>query len=133
VAKKTMIETLSLQDLEKKGYKQRQGNHNAWYLGNSKWPTHEIRHGQEALLGRSFEIRDIKGDRVMVIGHDGEEYYIPMHLIKTKIPKRKTMKTIFRDEVVRYHGYGFKFPCSMSNMGREEAVELAKWILKVAK
>jgi hypothetical protein len=83
--KRTMIiETLSLNDLEKKGYKQRQDG-SGWYLGNSKWPTHKISPNQEALLDRSFEISDIKGEKVMVVGHDGDEYFIPMHLIISKI------------------------------------------------
>lgn len=126
------IETLSMQDLEEKGYKQRYDG-TGWYLGNSKFPTHRINKSQEALLGRRFKIEGLKGELILVEGHGGNSYYIPPHLIKTQITKMRPAKIIFRDEVVTYHGYGFEFPCAMRSMGEQEAIRMARWVLKVTK
>lgn len=126
------VETVSIEDLGRKGYKQRQDG-SGWYLGNSKWPTHRISGEQEKLLGRTFKVMGLKDDKVLVEDLEGNEYYLPHLIVKTKLKKIKTEKLIFRDDVISYNGYGFNFPCSMRNMGEDEAVYAAKWILKVVK
>jgi len=129
--KKTLeVETYSMQDLEKLGYKERQDG-SAIYLGNSKWPTHLILGNHMQHIGKTYKLRGLDDSKVLVESLDGNDYWLPLNLIKTKIKKVKTQKTIFRDEVIKYHGYGFEFPCNCRKMGEEEAVHLAKWILKV--
>lgn len=131
----THVTIKSMQDLEKEGYKQRSSGNGyvGWYLGSSKYPTYTIPKYMESLLGLTLEILDLPKNNVSVKTTNGEEWVIPLHLVKSKIIKTKEIKRIFRNKIVTYRGYGFKFPCSMSEMGRDEAIDLAKWILKVTK
>lgn len=124
------IEVYSMQELVEQGYKQRQDG-NGWYLGNSKWPTYVIKGEWEKFLGKTFKLMGLDNGNVLVEDLEGHSYYLKPHLVKTKIKKIKTQKIIYQDEVVSYHGYGFEFPCAMRRMGEEDAVRMARWILKV--
>lgn len=132
MSKKEMIDTFSLAELATRGYKQR-ADRRHWYLGDSKFPTQTINEDQEQLLGKQFEVMGFHNGKYLVENGKGEEFYIKEHLIKKIPPKKKIHKTIFRDEVIIYSGYGFDFPCTMRNMGKKEAIEMANWVLKVTK
>lgn len=132
MSKTKEVQVYSLQDLVEQGYKQRQDG-NGWYLGNSKWPTHVIKADQERFFGNTYKLMGLDDGKVLVEDLQGNTYYLKPHLVKTKIKKIKPQKIIYQDEVVTYHGYGFDFPCSMRRMGEEDAVTMAKWILKVTR
>lgn len=121
------IETLSLQDLVKLGYKEKD---HEWYLGNVKYPTHRISKNLEPVLGRKFKILNAYDGKIEVEDM-GETYLLKPHVIKTKIKPQKIERTICKDEVCKFNGYSFDFPCSLRHLGRDEAVQLAKWVFKV--
>lgn len=128
-----IIETYSLKELSEFGYKEK--NHE-WYLGDSRWPTKRISKNFEHLLGRKFNLLDIdfeRQNRKYSVETNGEEYYLPECLVKTKVKNAKTFKKIVRDEVAKFNGYGFTFPCNTRHLGLKEARELAEWVLKVSK
>lgn len=130
-----IIETYSLRELADLGWKYSEPG-NYFYIGSSRYPTQRIGGCLIDLMGKKFELHSIDKGKTRVdasiVGED-EDYYIPDHLIKTKLPNLKVKKMIFRDEVVTYNGINFVFPCEMKRMSNNEAIEVAKWILKVAK
>lgn len=128
--KTTHVEVYSLKELSELGYKARE-NGQGWYLGNSRWPTQTIKADMEKFLGNKYQLRGLDNGNVLVESDEGHHYYLKPHLIKTKIKKIKAQKIIYQDDVVTYHGYGFDFPCSMRRMGEDDAIMMAKWILKV--
>lgn len=123
------VETWSIEELTAKGYKAAQNG--SLYLGNAKYKTDEIH--QIPLLGKKFKIVNLKDEKVLVEASDGDTFYLKPSLIKTKIVKIKPKKMIFRDEVIIFNGYGFKFPCSMQSAGVEEIKEVVDWINKCLK
>ncbi|MEO5348855.1 MAG: hypothetical protein H7836_04340 [Magnetococcus sp. YQC-3] len=127
------ITTYSLEELSKKGWKYSEPNA-YMYLGDARYPTKKLREGLFHLLGKTFAVEcvDDKG-RIEVIASNGDSYLIPDHVVKTPIKNRKINKTIYKDEVVIFNGYNFKFPCSMSHCSVKEARRIAQWILKVGK
>lgn len=124
------IETYSIEELAEKGWKYSEAN-NYFYIGNSRFPTQRIAGSLIDILGQSFELHSIDDNRMYIETIGDECFRIPTILVKTKLPKSKKTKLIFRDEVVEFNGFNFRFPCSMRRMSQKEAIEVSKWILKV--
>ena len=131
--KEIFIETFSIYELERKGFKQRQ-NGCGYYLGNAKSPTATIIGDITNLLGKKFILLnpDANGKIFIRNPKTDETHYIKEFLVKTKIPKFKIKKLIIDDDIASFNGYSFNVPYSCRNMPKTEAIKLAKWILKEA-
>ena len=132
--KQEFIETYSLQDLAKKGYKESEQH---WYLGIAKYPTVKISKNLSELLGKKFRLLNVEFERYGGPRYEvewlGEVFLLPQHVVKTKVKKRKTMRMIVKNQVAKFNGFGFNFPCECRDIGVEETRKLAQWVLKVTK
>jgi hypothetical protein len=125
------ITTYSIQELSKQGYKARL-NGRGYYLGDSKYPTHEISSQMENLLGRELTVLNITNGKVLVQPDNTEEtFYVKPWLIKSKLPKFTTIKTIIDDDIMTYNGFVFKLP--YGEILKKDAIKIAAFITRNAK
>lgn len=126
------VETYSLQDLEKKGFKKSMDGQR-WYLGNAKYPTETIPSGCAHLLGRKFDVVALDDRGKITVEDHGEFYILRDSIIKRRPAKRKVIRKIFRDSIIKFNGYSFAFPCDLKDANMDEAREVAKWVLSVTR
>jgi len=130
----------SIEELADKGFKFSEPNGYV-YIGNSKWPTYKFNMALIHMLGKTCEVVSIEDHKyrkeptVHLRDDIGQERDVPLFLLKTKlkIPKRIELKLNRTSSPGSYFGMSFKFPCSWSELNREEAIKVARWILKVTK
>lgn len=134
------IKLYSIDELAEKGWKYSESKR-VIYIGKIQFPTMSFNTGLTHLLGKEFDYEgsDERGHRntiqyAQVKDHTGS-YQVPEFLIKTKLPKinKKSFRLDGESSSATFDEYTFNFPCDYKKLTREQAVKMAKWVLKVGK
>jgi hypothetical protein len=114
-------------------------DYRSYYDGDKKSPRATVRtHLIENLGGQEVEITHVENvDRGHIcIRFKSSQYQVETWMLRGKIlfkeihvPKELKM----RGKKAVFFGIGFSFPCDFSDLRTQEAVKVAKWILKVSR
>ena len=131
------IKLISIEELAEKGWKYSESKRKI-YIGRADFPTLHFDASLNHLLGKEFvyeghfeKIYSRDNFTYLEISDHTGTYNVPSFLVTTKLPKVKKFERKVLGETVRFDGARFRFPCAFSELRKEDAKKLAKWILKV--